>query len=419
MKVHTIINNLEEAERALQKYVPNVAKLTGDDLSLHRIAKLMSNAGNPQDELKTIHVAGTSGKTSTCYYLANILQQSGKKVALTVSPHVESITERIQINGSCMRENEFCHYLNEFLGIVEETNTELSYFEVLIGFAFWVSVKENVDYLVLETGMGGLYDATNISSREDKICVITDVGYDHMHILGDSLEEITAQKAGIIHESNHVFAYQQSTEIDSVLQKTAHNNAANLKILKQEDLQKNSTIDLQDLPQFQKRNWLLAEQVCSYISNRDDFDLTLSTPQDIIVPGRMETVDIDNHKIILDGAHNQQKMHTFVSSYREKYKNAKACILLALKEGKEYQDVIDELKPIAEKIILTQFKTSQDLPTVSENPLALRNYAQTIGIESEVVDSLADALRSLIDCNNDQKIITGSFYLLSQVKKIL
>lgn len=409
------IENIEQAEKQLQKYVPNVSKLTGDNMSVDRISHLMSLIGNPQDALKIIHVAGTSGKTSTSYYIASILQQSGKKTALTVSPHINSVTERLQINGKNLSDEKFCNYLADLVQIIEDSKLELSYFEVLIALAFWVSEKEHIDYLVLETGMGGLHDASNVANREEKVCVITDIGFDHMHILGNTLSEIALQKAGIIHHHNTVFAYEQSDEINTVLLGVSANKNAHINLLNEEILKNNTKLKLKNSPKYQSRNWLLAEQVCAFIAERDNFIMSLPDTDLVIVPARMEFSSINGKKILLDGAHNQQKMHTFVSSYKDKYKQAKACILIALKEGKEYKDVITELKPITEYLIVTKFNTSQDLPAVSEEPYKLKDYALSIGINAVAIESLEEAVDTLVKDENEQKIITGSFYLISQV----
>ena len=171
------IRTIEEAEAALLPYVPLVAQLTGKATTLERaIIPLMALAGNPQDRLKTVHIAGTSGKTSTSYYIAALLGAAGKTVGLTVSPHVDSITERIQINGQPLPDAEFCQELETFLDIVKQAPQPPSYFELLYAFALWVFGRRHVDYAVIETGMGGLYDATNVATRADKVCVITDIG---------------------------------------------------------------------------------------------------------------------------------------------------------------------------------------------------------------------------------------------------
>ena len=203
------IVNIDQAIAELQKYVPAVARYSGDDMTLDRMWPLLSAVGNPHKKLKTIHIAGTSGKTSTSYYIAALLKASGQRTGMTVSPHVDSITERLQIDGSPVSDDLFCSYLSEFLDLITDVDPQPSYFELMIAFVLWVFARENLDYVVLETGMGGLFDGTNVVTRSDKICVITDIGLDHTQILGNNVEQIAAQKAGIIHKGNHVFTYKQ------------------------------------------------------------------------------------------------------------------------------------------------------------------------------------------------------------------
>lgn len=411
------IESIQHAEQVLQKYVPNVRKFLGDGLSLDRMWQLLEAAGNPQDGLKIIHIAGTSGKTSTCYYVTSILQQSGKKVALTVSPHVDRVTERLQINGVEMPEKVFCNDLGEFLEKIKIVPSP-SYFEVLISFVFWAANKYGVDYLVLETGMGGLLDATNVAKRADKVCGITDIGYDHMNVLGSSLSEIAEQKAGIIHENNSVFMYKQSDEImQSINRRVTEKNAA-LHTFQEKTLALNTKLNLNGLAEFQKRNWLLAEQICNFVAKRDDFTIVVPDAKSITVPARIELVSLsDSRNLIFDGAHNQQKMKVFVSSFKSLYPNQKADILVAFKEGKDYEKAILELSSICKKLIVTTFDVSQDLPAKSQDPEAIVKKAQDIGLSAEVVTDHKLAFQKLINSESSLKLITGSFYLISQIRR--
>ena len=409
------IANLKQAEKKLQKYVPNVAKFTGDNMSLDRMWPLLALFDNPHTKLKTIHVAGTSGKTSTCYYIANILTSSGKKTGLTVSPHVYSLTERVQINAKPLDDNAFCAYLELFLTKLELSNCNPSYFELLIVFSLWVFASESVDYVVLETGMGGLLDGSNVVTREDKVCVITDIGFDHMHILGNTLAEISTQKAGIIHESNEVFMYEQPNDVmKPVYTRTAEKNAKLHKVF-DINITNNTSI-----PSFQKRNYYLSHQVCNFVAKRDNFTLTSISPETITIPGRMETHHLKDDKILIfDGAHNEQKIKTFVESFRTLYPGKKAVALLAFKKGKEFKKALPALREITQEVIITTFDTSQDLPAVSENPEDIAAFCKQLDIKSTVDANNESASKKLLEVDADIKLVIGSFYLLGQVKDFL
>lgn len=415
------IKNIQDAEAALQKFIPAVSAFSGDNMTLNRMWPLLEAVGNPQEKLKIIHVAGTSGKTSTSYYIASILNSTGKKVGLTVSPHIDSITERFQINQKPISEKLFAEELSTFLDLISDVSDNASYFEILIVFAYWVFDRQGVDYAVIETGMGGLLDGTNVSSRKDKICVITNIGIDHTKILGDTIPEIASQKAGIIQENNEVVMYEQSDEIMQEIQKRATEKSAKLHLVKSHPIPLIANkLQLEVLPLFQQINWLLAEYVSQIVSNRDNFELKPLNPQKVYVPARMDVLDMQNGNIlVMDGAHNRQKMEMFTKSFMEKYPNTKADILLSLKEGKEYKEVVNALTPITRNMILTTFNTSQDMPAKSQDPNIIKKYCNDLNLKSEIIVDSQAATKKLLNLEGKMKIITGSFYLLGQVRKDL
>lgn len=404
---------------ALQPYVPLVAKLTGKDTTLRRVQPLMKLLGNPQDKLRVIHIAGTSGKTSTAYYLSALLGATDKTVGLTVSPHVDKVTERIQINNKPLSETVFGQELTEFLEIVKKAPEQPSYFELMYAFSLWVFVRKNVDYAVIETGMGGLYDATNVITRPDKICIITDIGLDHTHILGNTLAEIAAQKIGIVHDHNVVFTYTQSNEIMEVFQDWTTKHHAVLHSTTQTAERQSSGLDFSGIPKYQERNWLLAYKAYRYLVERDDIqNLTSKVLMKTLhthIPGRMDIRQVHGKTIIMDGAHNFQKMSAFVDSFRELYPGVKPTVVIALKHNKEYQGVADLLSTFAARVITTSFLSSQDLPVQSMDPHVL---AQAFGSHLEVQVTLdpSSAVHMLLQDPGPVGVITGSFYLLSQIR---
>lgn len=410
------IHNLSEANELLMSYVPQVKELLGKDITLVRMKPLMTLLGNPQEKLNIVHVAGTSGKTSTCYYIAELLRLSGQKVGLTVSPHIDSVTERVQINGKPISDELFCKYLTNFLSITERLEIKPTYFELLMAFAYWVFDQEKVNYAVIETGLGGLHDASNVVINPNKICVITDIGIDHTHVLGKTLVEIANQKAGIIHKSNQVFMNNQPTEIMYVFETTTKQKRAKLNVLS------NINLPFVDLPKFQKRNWLLAEMVYCFVQSRDllpVLDKTkLMSSTNLSIPARMDTRQTNNHILIMDGAHNEQKTTAFVDSYKAQYKEQKADILIGLKEGKEYKTVLPKLKEICNKLIVTGFELTQDTPFKSIDPDIIAKQATEIGFNNVVtINDPIDAYNKLNSSEQKILIITGSFYLISIIRK--
>lgn len=416
------IRTFDDVNETLAKYIPASRNITGKDITLVRMEPLMAQLGNPERKLKIIHVAGTSGKTSTCYYLAVLLQTANKKVGLTVSPHVVSINERVQVNLEPLCEKDFCAALEEFLKLIKNVRPEPTYFELLIAFVYWYFAKIGVDYAVVETGLGGLHDSTNVATQPDKVCVITDIGFDHMHVLGNKLTDIAKQKAGIMHHGNHVFTYKKSEAINDVFKQYAKEHSAILNVLSEFEEVKGqaNNLALNSLPLFQQRNWLLANRVYDCVAKRDGLPVPVASQLNLTmavqVPGRMDVRKFGDKTIILDGAHNEQKMQAFVASFQKLYPNTKAAILLGLKEGKEYEMVLPLLKPICSKLIVTAFATTQDLPIKSINPEFLAKAAEKHGFEEVVTErDYIKAYDLLLATESNIQIVTGSFYLIGNL----
>ncbi len=408
-----IISTFLDAEIALQKYIPAVKEIIGKDITLDRMQKLMTHVGNPQNNLKVIHVAGTSGKTSTSYYCAALLQHMGYSVGLTVSPHIDTVAERVQINGQPLNQKDFCNYLEQFIKLIDTAPQQPTYFELLMAFAYWVFNKLGVEAAVTETGLGGLQDGSNVVERTDKICVITDIGFDHMHVLGNTLKDIAAQKAGIIQDQNIVCMYKQQHDImDSILTRVQLKNA-DLHIIDQ------PAIVSSKLPAYQQRNFALALYSVNIFLKRQGSQCSpqaITAAKKTYIPARMDVKKVGSKKIIFDGAHNQQKMHAFVASLQQQYPNKKFVILLAMKQGKEYADVLAEIKPITKQLLLTTFNLTQDMHSVSQSCKTMQLQAQKLGINSVIISDQKQAYSELIAQTEDVGLATGSFYLIAQLR---
>jgi dihydrofolate synthase/folylpolyglutamate synthase len=419
----TQINSLFEAEQVLEAYMPLAHAIIGKDLSLERMRPLMEAVGNPEKRLKVVHVAGTSGKTSTAYYAAAILSASGKKVGLTVSPHMDYISERVQIHGAPLDEATFCAQLTAFLKLVERSGVQPTYYEVLMAFAYWYFDKAGVDYAVIETGLGGLHDGSNVAERPDKVCIITDIGYDHMHILGNTIAEIAAQKAGIIHSENHAFMHMQSDEVMNVFSKYCSDQHAYLHSGSENTPQHFPQSDLSTLPLFKQRNWVLAHEACCYVATRDAFIMPTSEKLRstllTYVPGRMDEVNMYGTTVVMDGAHNEQKMASFVESFKMLYGNRPVVVLFAMIQTKDYASVLKYVQLLTDTIVCTRVNPSGGLKKGAE-PDLLAIEARKAGIKnvSANVDqkqALNDALQLMPE--NGVLVITGSLYLLSHVRQ--
>lgn len=408
-----VVKDIEHATKLLHEFVPIVARVTGKDITLDRVRPLFHALGNPQKKLKIVHVAGTSGKTSTSYFITSLLQKAGSKVGLTVSPHIDTVTERIQLNGQPISNDLFCRYLSECLDVVAKLPVIPSYFELLMALSYYIFYKEKVDYAVIETGMGGLHDASNIADNSNKLCVITDIGFDHMHILGNTLQEISAQKAGIIHTGNVAYMYKQKHDVMRAIRERCEAVGASYSTVQVR------SYNAKGIPEFQVRNFNLALEVVEEIIIRDSLSpLTESDIESAIhtyIPARMDTLHYKNATIIMDGAHNGQKITQLVNSYKRLYPDQKAVVVVALKNGKEYEEALQILAPITSKFIFTEFNLTQDIPSVSIDTTLLADVATHFGIRYDVIKDQVSAVEAAVSLS-DLVLITGSFYLIAQLR---
>lgn len=412
------IQSFEDAERVLYTYVPPFYAQR-KVYTLDNMRKLMEHFGNPQESFKVIHIAGTSGKTSTSYYIASMLTAEGKKVGLTVSPHVEGINERAQINMVPLDEAAYVKYFQEFMHALEEGGLRATYFELLIAFAYWVFQKEGVEYAVIEVGLGGLLDATNVVMRPDKVCVITDIGQDHTEVLGKTTAEIVAQKAGIIRPHNTVVMYDQGEEIMSVAREICEQQHAELHEiwpLKPKDLPVS-------LPLFQRRNWYLALSVFNCLVERDGVEpldqQQLAASSQVQVPARMEMIMRAGKTTVMDGAHNAQKMVALAQSMMERFPGSTMTIVLALVRSKNFKvrTRLEAITGIADRIIITSFEGTQDLMRECVDPAKIAEYLHLKGFSGwEIVADPVEAYKTALQGDSDVVLVTGSFYLIDEIR---
>ncbi|MDB5170026.1 MAG: Bifunctional protein FolC [Candidatus Saccharibacteria bacterium] len=411
------IRNFTEAQDLLRPYYDN--SRTAYTLDLMRA--LMEYLGNPQNKLKVLHVAGTSGKTSTAYYCAALLKESGKSVGLSVSPHVDTVNERLQINGLPLPEAEFCAVLGAFVDLVMASGLKPSYFELLVAMAYWEFARRGLDYVVMEVGLGGLLDGSNVVDSANKVCVITDIGFDHTEILGDTLAQIASQKAGIIQRNNAVFMYQQNEEVMDVVEKVTTQQQASLHAQSPD-----SAVTYQSLPLFQQRNLGLAAKAVDYVLNRDAdqhvSDEALQQAASIVVPARLERFKIGDKLVIVDGSHNQQKLATLLESVSELYPGKDIAAVCAFVEGNDerWQGGLQELTLVAKHLIFTNFYSEQDVPKSSVDPAKLVAFCDAHNFKSyEVMREPAAAYEALLARAEPVLVVTGSFYLLNHIRPLM
>lgn len=408
--------------------------------------------GNPQNKLRVIHIAGTSGKGSTAYLTSHLLQSQGFRVGLSISPHIFDIRERIQINNKFPTEKLILKYFNQILPTIlkmEKCQYGMpTYFEILAGLAYFIFTKEKLNYAVIETGLGGRLDGTNTVTSKNKIAIITKLGLDHTEILGNTIAKIASEKAGIIQVQNTVINIQQSTNAQSIINKKCQKKNANLFTIKDGKNYKlisstktaiifdfnfanselnsevplklrNTQLNLIGVHQIE--NCSLALTCLSILASRDKFAINEKKMrialQKISIPGRMEIRKNGKNFLVIDGAHNPQKMKTFISSLQTVFPNQKFDFILAFKKGKAFKQILKKILPLANHLFLTNFSTSnQDdhWSSVDNEKIAahlkkenFKNFSTIRNNQKEIPTAIKKSKKTVV--------LTGSLYLIGSV----
>lgn len=420
MSVMPQITNFTEAHDWLSRFAP--ANVRRPAYILDNMQRVMDFLGNPQDRLRVIHVAGTSGKTSTCYYIASLLGETGNKVGLSVSPYIHQMNERVQINMAPLDEQAFCRDLSQFLQIIEGSGAELTYFEILTAFMYWEFDRLKVDWAVVEVGLGGELDATNIVGRQDKVCVITDIGLDHQSVLGDTTTEISRHKAGIIQHRNKVIVRDQEPQILSVIRERARKRQADLLVVGDGELP--GAFDF--MPLFQKRNFGLATVVYDNLAERNlapKLDTgKLPNASRVAIPARMETFAVGGKTVILDGAHNPQKFRALCDSVRQRYSDEQVAALVAFKANQEHriEPSTGELVKLARHITVTSYGKPNGVDPYGEDPNLVVAMCKVHGFaDVESISEPAHAWKAALARPEPILLVTGSFYLFNEIYPLI
>ena len=446
-----IIRTFKQAEVYLALHIPKqIQQRFPGELGLKRAKYFLHLLGDPQEKLKIIHVAGTSGKGSTCYLISSLLEPQGFKVGFHQSPHLIDVRERFQINNKIISKEEFIFYLNKIISIIDIVERTFhgppTYFEILVGLAYFIFSEKEVDYAVIETGLGGWYDATNSVERPDKLAVLTKIGLDHVAILGKTIQEIAFQKAMIINKNSQAISIKQVSEAEKVIKQVAEKKQAKIYFVskssfrspfseernpaKRYDLRSRSltsfemTKNLGLIGDYQKENAGLALTVVNFLSKRDGF--LINKKQTALVfskayfPGRFDVKKINGKTVIFDGAHNPQKIVAFINALIKEYSDKKFNFLIAFKFGKDYKKMLKIIIPWADSIILTSFFTeNQDMINLSEKPSIVSQQLKKLGFTNfEVIPSLRKALEFILN-KKEPIVVTGSLYLLGEIYRLL
>lgn len=413
--------------------MPGIA-YTSANYDLRRMEKLLQPLGNPHLGTRTVHIAGTKGKGSTAAMISQTLIAAGYRTGLFTSPHLHTIRERIRINGSMISEADFATLVTELKPVVESINKQAAFgklttFEILTAVVFNYFKKNLVDFQVLEVGLGGRLDATNVVKPD--VCVITSISLDHTDILGNSVAKIAAEKAGIVKSGCIVVNAPQADEAAQVIEQVCHQQRAKL-------IQVGGDIT------WRKTGGDLNGQTLTVFAKSGHYDLTIPLLGDyqlenaaaalaviealvslgagissqniaqgfshVSWPGRLQILSREP-TIVVDGAHNVYSMNKLVGAVKEYFDYKRCFVIFGTSCDKDIYGMAQELKPLGNHIITT----SSSHPRAASISLVAEKF-NTLGIKAIAVGNVMEALSKALTLadKDDLILITGSLFVAAE-----
>jgi len=374
---------------------------------LKNVENLLSALNNPHHDLKTIHIAGTNGKGSVSHILASILIENGYKVGLYTSPHIKDFRERIKINGKLISKQEVTTFVIQNKSHFENLNP--SFFEITTAMAFSIFKKHKCDISIIETGLGGRLDSTNVILPE--VSVITNIGIDHTNFLGTTLKQIATEKAGIIKPNTPVVIgefnpitfdvfKQKSKETHSQLTLMSSANKFNTDLLGMFQ-QKNINLAIQTIQTLQQKGW--------YIDSQKTNNALLRIKKNTNFIGRLDQISV-NPRIIVDASHNVDGIKNFFAEIKQLKFNKLHCIY-ATSSDKDVAEIM-KLFPKSAHYYFTTFNSERSLNTEDLKTDAIKNNLKqmTFANPNLALNTAKENYR-----HNDLIVVFGSFFLLEKI----
>ncbi len=401
---------------------------------LHNTIALCHAINNPQQKFKSIHIAGTNGKGSTSHMLAAILQQNGYKTGLYTSPHIKDFRERIRIDGEMITQDFVVDFVAKTREITEQISP--SFFELTVAMAFDYFATENIDIAIIETGLGGRLDSTNIITPI--LSIITNIGYDHMNILGNTLEKIATEKAGIIKKNIPVIIGEFLPETKQVfIDKASKENAA-ITFVQEEyfssTIKYNDQILLVDVTnriQNRSEKYALdlnglyqAKNICAvlyaakileqqgFVLTGDNEKYALANVKKLTgMQGRWEVLQ-NNPTIIADVAHNSDGIKLILQQLQDFYKNCTYHFVIGFVNDKDVETVL-QLFPKNASYYFTNAHIPRAMPKET-----LKNKANEIGLQGNTFDDVNEAIAAAKNAAKETDVIfiCGSFFIVSEIQ---
>lgn len=419
----------------IEKYYSNFFSGTKDP-SLKAMYFFMEKLNHPEKKMKFIHVAGTNGKGSTVEMISNILINAGYKVGKYMSPHLIKYNERMSINNQNISDKELEELLNRFDVFVKEynnsneSNVTLFELETAVGIEYFY--ENNCDIVILEVGIGGTYDCTNIVNP--LISIITSIGYDHMNILGNTLQEIAQNKAGIIKENSKTIFVKQEDEVNDLIINTCKEKNNQLILIDKNDIvnysydenfqkfdyKKYQNIQVNLKGEKQIQNALVSIECMELLK---DFNFQVSEKaikeglKNVVHHARFEKI-YDNPTIIYEGGHNLPAIENFLNSLNMYYKNREKVFIFQILQTKDYKSVLNKLINFDNSTFIFTSGNDEEKYVKKEELLEYANIVSTKN--SYYMMELKDAIDfAKKQCKNKIVFILGSFYIYGDVIKLL
>lgn len=422
------------------KYLEEL-RVLGSNYGLERTERLLELLGNPHKNLKLIHIAGTNGKGSTSAILGKILIEHGYKVGYFNSPHLDEIEETIRINDKNIKEEDFINLINEIkpfvTQVVKEGFNHPTEFEVLTCIMFLYLYRQKVDFGVIEVGLGGRLDSTNVLTPI--LSVITSISLDHMNILGNTIEEISIEKAGIIKRGVPIITCIQKDEAIKVITEKSikensnliivnPNNYKFLEIIKNKTINqkilaningKEEVISLSLLGEHQILNLSLAIEAVKELDSLNYIDLDIdklkSATKMVKWKGRLEILNAKPY-IVVDGAHNVDGIKYLRTNIEEYFKYNNLYLILGILADKEVEKMLEIIAPMANEVYTVTSNSSRATNTEDLKNEVLKYNKKCLAFE-DYESAAKCAIRNAKD--DDLILASGSLYMIGKMRKII
>lgn len=422
------------------EYLEELRKL-GSNYGLERTERLLELLGNPHKKLKLIHIAGTNGKGSTSSIIGEILIANGYKVGFYNSPHLEDIEETIRINNDNIKEQELIDLINEVKPkvnkIIEEGYSHPTEFEILTCLMYLYLYRENVDFGIIEVGLGGRLDSTNVITPI--ISVITPISFDHMNILGNTIGEIAKEKAGIIKDKIPVVSAIQREEVKRVLLEKVKEENTNIdfvaaeedykfvEIIKEDKIYQRIEVKLKNkyllelplLGEHQQINLTLALKVIEileenqYVSiNKNKLALGV---KNTIWKGRMEVLE-ENPTFLIDGAHNEEGIKYLKKNLEEYFEYNNLYLIIGILKDKKVEEMLGLITPLA-KEIYTVTPNSPRATKATDLMEIVKKYNANVKAFDDYNDAILEARKNAK--KEDMILGVGSLYMIGRLRNFV